>query len=99
MFEMPLHFTGDVVELANLHKDELNGREGVLKSFDRLKQRWVVMLDGRPALFRSANLHLVSPAGKRLPSQMLYAGYTTHHIPPRPTARGIWVELNQAARA
>ena len=49
--------------LAALQKAEYNGREGVLDRFDRQKQRWVVSLDGRPALFRAVNLEPVADAG------------------------------------
>lgn len=51
---------GDSVRLARLKATELNGKDGTLEGFDRVKQRWVVKLSGRPALFKSVNLELAS---------------------------------------
>jgi len=55
--------TGDEVRLANLTRQEFNGREGVLGEFNSAKQRWVVSMGGRDALFKAANLEKM-PAKK-----------------------------------
>ncbi|CAE8743657.1 unnamed protein product [Polarella glacialis] len=47
---------GDPVQLAGLQAAELNGKEGILQSFDRGKQRWVVRMGERDALFKASNL-------------------------------------------
>lgn len=57
--EQPLS-SGSRVKLANLQKAAYNGREGVLERFDKQKQRWVVIIDDRPALFKALNLEYVS---------------------------------------
>jgi len=52
-------YAGDEVRLARLTAAQLNGKVGVLQHFARDRQRWVVRLDGRDALFKAANLDKV----------------------------------------
>jgi len=50
---------GDRVCLANLTKVEYNGRVGVLQSFNRVKERWVVRMGDKDALFKPVNLEII----------------------------------------
>lgn len=47
---------GDAVELAHLHRDEFNGRQGTLVRFNQEKTRWIVRMDDKEALFKAVNL-------------------------------------------
>lgn len=75
---------GDTVRVRGLqHQPELNGREGVVASFDPAAFRWRVkmMPDGSKKLFRAFNLELISHAAKT-PGQAM-----TPEVPGlRPTA-------------
>jgi len=48
--------TGDQVRLAFLQRKEYNGREGTLQEFNKAKERWVVRMGEKDALFRAVNL-------------------------------------------
>lgn len=51
---------GDNVRLAHLQNAEYNGRSGVLQRFNRDKERWVVRLGEKDALFKALNLERVA---------------------------------------
>lgn len=52
--------SGDQVKLANLKSEQYNGRCGVLQTFNRQKERWVVRMGDKDALFNALNLEKVS---------------------------------------